>query len=202
MRSRKLLIPIYAAILFASMSPPLNAAKQPVMLSNDDFLRAETACSSAYGRNSPAYGQCIQQQLTSLASQRAAASSNRAPNSTAPGDFITSFSDESLAPNLRDPHIDYTLNPAAEKFYVHIPSNYSGQTAYGLVVYMDSNDQIGGTPFGWADVLAQRQLLFIAPLGAGNNQANPRRYGLAVLAALGMMQHYPIDPQRVYVAGL
>lgn len=61
---------------------------------------------------------------------------------------------------------------------------------------------LGGiVPYGWASVLDQRQLLFIAAENSGNDQDINRHLGLAVLGALEMMKRYRIDRNRVYAAG-
>jgi len=124
------------------------------------------------------------------------------PAAPVPYGFVTSFGGGTLASVQYDPHIDYSLNPSSERFYVHIPHDYTGHAPYGLIVFISPNGQIGTIPQGWAEVLTQRHLLFVAPLGAGNDQKGGRRFGLAVLAAREMMQHYAVDPKRIYVSGL
>lgn len=117
------------------------------------------------------------------------------------GDLAIRFDGEPLAPGSRDSHVDYDLSPSNEVFFVHVPQDYSPQAAYGLVVFIDAGDEVGGEPEGWAPVLDGRKLLFVAPENAGNDQPAARRLGLAVMAALEMSRHFRIDPRRIYVAG-
>lgn len=117
------------------------------------------------------------------------------------GNFITSFERESLRPARRNPNIAYGLDPSAERFFVHVAAAYSGQSRYGLVVFLDADDRVDAMPGGWAGVLDARNLLFIAPENAGNDQYPERRLGLGVLSALEMMKHYQIDANRVYISG-
>ncbi len=117
------------------------------------------------------------------------------------GDFVTAFDGERLAPKNRSLHIAYHLNPSAERFFIHVPPNYTSDTEYGLIVFTDANEQIDRVPNDWAKILDQRKFLFIAAENAGNNQDTNRRLGLAVLGALEMMKRYRIDPNRVYAAG-
>jgi dienelactone hydrolase len=117
------------------------------------------------------------------------------------GDFVAAFGGPAMAPARRDPNIDYMLNPNVEQFFVHVPEEYTGDTAYGLIVFVDADSDSRQLPAGWQTLLDSRKLLYIAPQNAGNDQDTSRRMGLAVLGALEMMKHYRIDPHRVYVAG-
>jgi hypothetical protein len=117
------------------------------------------------------------------------------------GDFVIVFGGNRLTPKHRDPNIDYNLDPAKERYFVHIPESYTGTTPYGLIVFIDAGDQVGGLPDGWASVLDGRKFLFVEAESSGNDQYRSRRLGLAVLGALEMMSRYRIDPRRVYVSG-
>ncbi len=117
-----------------------------------------------------------------------------------PEGAIVTFTAGVNAPHLR-PGIDYRLNQLQEKFYVWRPANFSQSETYGLIVYT-SPAEACTMPDGWAEVLARRKFLYVAPQNAGNSVLPPRRTGLGVLAALEMMHQYKIDRRRVYAAGL
>lgn len=117
------------------------------------------------------------------------------------GDFVAAFGGMAMAPSRRDPNIVYTLDPNVEQFFVHVPEEYTGATAYGLIVFVDADSDSRQLPAGWQTVLDSRKFLYVAPQKAGNDQFTHRRLGLAVLGALEMMKHYRIEPSRVYVAG-
>jgi len=193
-----------ACLVVALLVPPTSgyAAK----LQPGDLANIENACAAAVGKNTKEYYQCLQEEMTKLAAQPDSApnnSGNQMPQATSPSnEFITTFDAGAISPPHQDAHITYNLNPTAERFYIHIPAAASSSTRFGLLVYIPPTEQIIALPEDWADVLDQRNLLFIAPLNAGNNQISSRRLGLAVLAALEMMRYYQIDPQRVYVSGL
>jgi hypothetical protein len=123
-------------------------------------------------------------------------------NSDAPrtADRIVSFDRGSVRID-QDPNINYHLNPSNGHFYVRVPPGYSEQTRNGLIVFIDSDDQLTEPPRGWAAILDARHLLFIAPQNAGNRQNTARRLGLGVLAASEMLKHYRIDRERIYVSG-
>src|SRR5215831_16212284 len=57
------------------------------------------------------------------------------------GDFMAEFGAEVLFPTHRDPHVSYALNASRESFFVHVPEDYSGAAAYGLVVFTDADDE-------------------------------------------------------------
>jgi Esterase PHB depolymerase len=117
------------------------------------------------------------------------------------GEFVTAFAGPPLFPQQRNPNISYGLNPALERYFVHVSQEYSDATAYGLIVFTDASETFNQLPDGWREVLDSRRYLFIAAQSAGNNQYVNRRLGLAVMGALEMMKHYRIDPNRVYAAG-
>ena len=95
----------------------------------------------------------------------------------------------------------YGLRPAEERFSVHIPNSYTGREPFGLMVYIDSEDRNEGVPAGWAAVLEEKKLLFVAAQGSGDARKTARRLGLAVLGALEMKKSYYIDRDRIYAAG-
>ena|SRR5579871_196723 len=92
------------------------------------------------------------------------------------------------------------VRPAEERFFVHVPRAYTGSEPFGLLVYSDGEHQTG-LPDGWAAVLEQKRLLFVAAQGSENSQNILRRLGLAALGAHQMKKLYNIDPARVYAAG-
>ena len=127
--------------------------------------------------------------------------SPRANNVGRKGDFIAAFGGTAVAPEYRNVHITYGLDPKREKYFVHVPNDYVEDRPYGLVVFIDAEEDVNEVPYEWARVLDARHMLFVAPQNGGNDQNNDRRMGLAVMGALQMMKHYRIDPSRVYVAG-
>jgi hypothetical protein len=120
---------------------------------------------------------------------------------TRTGDFITTFATYQLVPQRRDAHISYDLDPANERFFIHIPADYAGDEPYGLIVFTDADETVTQVPSGWAGILDSRHFLFVAAENSGNEQDTNRRLGLAVLGALEMIKRYRVDAARVYAAG-
>lgn len=118
-----------------------------------------------------------------------------------PGQLIT-FPIGPGRPGSYSSSIDYRLKAEQEKFYLYTPGNWVRSETWGLIVYISPNDSQQSVPAGWESVLKANKLLFISPQGAGNGCDMRRRLGLGVMAALEMAQTYPIDPNRVYAAGL
>lgn len=104
-------------------------------------------------------------------------------------------------PGARDPHIDYNIDLAGQKFLMKVPAQYTDGTPYGLVIYLPADDDVQQVPAEWDSVLDQRKLIFLSPHEAGKDVAISRRLGLAVLGALWSEHHWKIDTQRVYVTG-
>jgi pimeloyl-ACP methyl ester carboxylesterase len=89
---------------------------------------------------------------------------------------------------------------ATEKFLVRVPSRRP-DPGYALLVFVPPWQE-ARLPWQWAPVLDQRGVLFVTAARSGNHESVfGRREPLALLAAYNLMQRYPIDPRRVYVAG-
>jgi hypothetical protein len=116
------------------------------------------------------------------------------------GAFVATFAGPSPTPGHFSSHVAYNLVPSNERFYVYVPTGYTGSEAYGLIVFTYA-DAVAGLPAGWQAVLDVRKYIFVAAENAGNDQPYGRRLGLAVMGALEMMKTYRVDPARVYAAG-
>ena len=106
------------------------------------------------------------------------------------------------AGGVKDPAIDWNFNLAREKFYIFVPKNYSADQPFGVLVFMDASEERSAVPPGWAKILEEKKLIFVAPQQAGNSQPVSRRLGLAVLAAAKTLELAKLDTNRVYAAGL
>jgi Esterase PHB depolymerase len=152
-------------------------------------------------KQEPAKQESAQRQAPQPSVEQSAPAAPESPKWERKGDFIIAFGGVTLAPTRRDPHVSYGFDPNVERFFVHVPEDYTGETAYGLIVFTDADSDSRQLPEGWQAVLDQRKFLYIAAQAAGNDQYSNRRLGLAVLGALEMMKHYRVDPSRVYAAG-
>jgi len=117
------------------------------------------------------------------------------------GGNLVQFDNPCPLPKHAGPELMYTFDLAQEHFWVYVPAGYDGSAPWGLIVYDSPEATQTDLADGWAQVLADDKLLFIAPQNAGNDQPSNRRGGLCVVAALEMMKLYSIDPKRVYAAG-
>jgi hypothetical protein len=102
----------------------------------------------------------------------------------------------------RDPAFDWDFELPREKFYLHVPGSYAGNQPFGLLVYISPSDECAAAPPGWADVLREKKLIFVAAQSSGNSQPVSRRAGLALLAACKLQELGRIDTNRIYAAGL
>jgi pimeloyl-ACP methyl ester carboxylesterase len=93
------------------------------------------------------------------------------------------------------------INIADERFVVYVPAQHAAR-GYGLIVFI-SPWQEAGVPRGWAPVLSQFGCIFVSAARSGNEEkALSRRAPLALLAAHNIIRQYPVDPERIYIAGL
>ena len=100
-----------------------------------------------------------------------------------------------------DSSLDWNFDLSQEKFYIAVPRNYMRQQPFGLLVFISPSDECTALPPGWASVLSETKLIFVAPQKCGNEHPVSRRAGLAVLAATKMLEMARIDRERIYVAG-
>jgi pimeloyl-ACP methyl ester carboxylesterase len=92
------------------------------------------------------------------------------------------------------------INLSGEHFTVYVPPG-KPQNGYGLLVYISPGKEVRLPP-GWAPVLDQYGVIFVSADEAGNEaDVYGRRIPLALNAASGILQRYPVDPLRVYVSG-
>ena len=100
--------------------------------------------------------------------------------------------------NLKFPPRPYDI--AKEKFKLFVPKDYSHDAPWGLFVYIDAGDG-GGPPGHLNDMLNEKRLIGIGPVGAGNNRDTHDRIRLAVDAVFNMKKRFNIHPKRIYVSG-
>jgi pimeloyl-ACP methyl ester carboxylesterase len=89
---------------------------------------------------------------------------------------------------------------STERYVVYLPSQRSA-SGYGLLVFVPPWPD-ARIPPGWAAVLDRFGLIFVSAARSGNEEsALARREPLALLAAENAIRRYPVDLERVYVAG-
>jgi hypothetical protein len=89
---------------------------------------------------------------------------------------------------------------AAERFVVYVPAQHPAG-GYALLVFVPPWQQ-AGLPVGWGAVLDSYGTIFVSAARSGNDENTMgRREPLALLAAENIIADYPVDPERVYIAG-
>jgi len=95
---------------------------------------------------------------------------------------------------------DQPVDLSAERFLVQLPSQHSA-AGYGLLVFVPPWQE-ARLPEGWAEVLNASGVIYVTAAHSGNDEnLLGRREPLALLAAYNIMRRYPVDPERVYIAG-
>ena len=117
--------------------------------------------------------------------------------------FLTPLTAEIIGRRLKGSGQSLTpraLDPAAERFALYVPPAKPA-AGYALIVFVPPWDQ-AGLPRGWAPTLDQRGMIFVSAARSGNAMnVLGRRVPLALMAYANVARRYPIDPERVYVAG-
>ena len=97
---------------------------------------------------------------------------------------------------LRDQPIDL----AHEQFRVYVPG-MKPPAGYGVFVFVppwQENDM----PRGWETAFDKQGVIFVSAARSGNEESPlGRREPLAILAAYNVIQRFPVDRSRVYIAG-
>ncbi len=89
---------------------------------------------------------------------------------------------------------------AVERFLVHVPPQQPSR-GFALLVFVPPW-QDARLPAGWESALDRSGTIFVSAAHSGNDESvMGRREPLALLAAHNLMRRYPVDPERVYVAG-
>ncbi len=99
-------------------------------------------------------------------------------------------------------HLDeHPIDLREETYYVSLPKNFDPQASYGLLVWIDPSDN-GLPKREWLRVFDEMGFIYVSANNSGNNHSvTARRIPLALHALQNMQQQYPIDQNRVYVAG-
>lgn len=95
---------------------------------------------------------------------------------------------------------DQPVEPAQESFALYVPPRAPAK-GYGLIVFVPPWDA-ARLPDGWGPVLDESGTIFVSAGRSGNDQnVLARREPLALVAEANVVDRYPVDPARIYVAG-
>ena len=119
--------------------------------------------------------------------------------------LLSPLAQEQVRDTLASTHKElgpYPLDLASERFLLYVPPGPPpSPRGFALLVFIMPADQVF-LPFGWAQQLDRRGVIFVAPAQAGNTAADlSRRVPLAVSAEENIVRDYPVDRERVYVGG-
>jgi tetratricopeptide (TPR) repeat protein len=88
-----------------------------------------------------------------------------------------------------------------ESFQLYVPPGDPPETGYGLLVWISPTGFGGFTRSGMEEVYERRGLIAIGADNAGNPRPVWDRWGMALDAVAGLSEVFPVNPDRVYVAG-
>jgi len=94
----------------------------------------------------------------------------------------------------------FPIDPRHEKFGLYVPAEKPAG-GYGLLVWVSPLDG-PGIPPDWPAALEEHGVIFVTA-GRSGNDASPlgRRMPLALTAAANVVRGYPVDPNRIWIAG-
>jgi dienelactone hydrolase len=95
---------------------------------------------------------------------------------------------------------EQSIDLSEEKFGVYVPA-LRPPRGYALLVFVPPWSD-AKLPRGWSSVLDQYGVIFVSATRSGNDASVlGRREPLALLAEQNIVRRYPVDPERVYIAG-
>lgn len=97
-------------------------------------------------------------------------------------------------------NIENAFDLSSETFEVFVPKNYSDEEAFGIFVFMDSQNEMT-MPEEWSSIMESEKLICLIPQKIGNDQPNSRRFGLTLVAILKAAERYRIDHKRIFTGG-
>jgi predicted peptidase len=93
---------------------------------------------------------------------------------------------------------DYDLSQ--ETFRLVIPSSYTTNSTWGLLVWLGGGDDVV-LPSDWEAELARQRIIFVAPLRCGHDRYPVDRLRLALDATFNVYRIYRIDRRRMHIGG-
>lgn len=85
-------------------------------------------------------------------------------------------------------------------FYIYLPNNFDTNKTYGVISMIWGSDNGTLLP-EWTPCFDARNIIFIAPQGAGNSVISGIRASLLLTGANLIKKYYKIDTNRVFLAG-
>ena len=94
----------------------------------------------------------------------------------------------------------FPIDPRNERFGLYVPAKMPAK-GYGLLVWVSPLEGAGMPP-DWPATLEERGVIFVTA-GRSGNDTSPlgRRIPLALTAAANVVRTYPVDPDRIWIAG-
>ena len=87
------------------------------------------------------------------------------------------------------------------KWQLYVPRSYDASKPAGVIVFVNRSDSWGGSSKSYNPVLEESNLIWAAPLGAGDKTPMSERMMRAMLTPNMLVRTYALDPSRIYIGG-
>jgi predicted peptidase len=87
------------------------------------------------------------------------------------------------------------------KWQLYVPHSYDASKPAGAIVFVNRSDSWGGSSKSYNPVLEESNLIWAAPLGAGDKRPLNERMLRAMLTPNFLARNYTLDPSRIYIGG-
>lgn len=87
------------------------------------------------------------------------------------------------------------------RWQLYVPTSYDATDPAGVIVFVNRSDRYGGSSKSYNPVLEESNLIWAAPLAAGDKTPLNERMLRALLTPNVLARTYKLDPSRIYVGG-
>ncbi len=103
-------------------------------------------------------------------------------------------------PEVKPAWLPYDFKAEEEIFEIYIPKDYTTASSYGVLGWINPNDQ-PGTPRHFEPLFNEFRLISVAAARSGNERDPARRIGLVTSAVLQLSKTLNIDKNRLLLSG-
>lgn len=87
------------------------------------------------------------------------------------------------------------------RWQLYVPKSYDAREPAGVIVFVNRSDRSGGSSKTYNPVLEENNLIWAAPLGAGDKTPMNERMLRALLTPNVLSRSYAINSSRIYIGG-
>lgn len=116
------------------------------------------------------------------------------------GEFITKATPSEVLGSDAAVYSTYIGENETLSWEIYVPENYNPANPAGVMVYAGAPNDVR-PPFGWLDVMKNKNLIWVAARKSGNGSSIHQKKLLAMMSVPLIQKEYNINMDRVYITG-